>query len=119
MAITFTDTSMLDKLQAVAPRLGPAAMAIASASASELRSYMQCHRPWTDRTGKAKVMLDAVASKPDENTIRVTLVHGVSYGIWLELAHEQKYAIIKPTMQAKSNEYFQQYQKLLEKVFGS
>ena len=119
MAITFTDTSMLDKLQAVAPRLGPAVMVVASASASELRSYMQSNRPWTDRTGKAKAMLDAVVSKPDDNTVRVTLVHGVSYGIWLELAHEQKYAIIKPTMQAKSGEYFQRYQKLLEKVFGS
>lgn len=119
MAITFIDTSMLDKLQAVAPRIGPAAMVVASASASELRAYMQSNRRWTDRTGKAKAMLDAVASKPDENTIRVTLVHGVSYGIWLELAHEQKYAIIKPTMQAKSGEYFQRYQKLLEKVLGS
>lgn len=119
MAITFTDTSMLDKLQAAAPRLGPAAMAIASTSASDLRAYMQGHRPWTDRTGRAKAMLNAVASRPDENTIRVTLVHGVSYGIWLELAHEQKYAIIKPTMQAKSSEYFQQYKNLLEKVLGS
>lgn len=119
MAITFIDTSMLDKLQAVAPRIGPAAMVVASASASELRAYMQSNRRWTDRTGKAKAMLDAVASKPDENTIRVTLVHGVSYGIWLELAHEQKYAIIKPTMQVKSGEYFQRYQKLLEKVLGS
>ena len=119
MAITFTDTSMLDKFQEVAPKLVPAVMVFASASASELRSYMQSSRPWTDRTGKAKVMLDAVVSRPDDNTVRITLSHGVSYGIWLELAHEQKYAIIKPTIQAKSGEYFQRYQKLLEKVFGS
>ena len=119
MAITFTDTSMLDKFQEVSPKLVPAVMVFASASASELRSYMQSNRPWTDRTGKAKAMLDTVVSRPDDNTVRITLVHGVSYGIWLELAHEQKYAIIKPTIQAKSGEYFQRYQKLLEKVFGS
>lgn len=66
--------------------------------ASELQAKMKINRPWTDRTGMAKAMLSARVSQPDTNTIRITLAHGVEYGIWLELAHEKNYAIIAPTV---------------------
>ena len=46
----------------------------------------------------AKTLLNARVSQPDSNTVRITLAHGVDYGIWLELAHGKNYAIIAPTI---------------------
>ena len=43
-------------------------------------------------------MLNAKVSQPSKTLVRITLSHGVSYGIWLELANEKNYAIVAPTV---------------------
>ena len=85
----------LDEFQG---RLKYAVQMYASTKANELESLMKANRKWTDRTGMAKARLNASTSEPDENTIRITLAHGVEYGIWLELANEKNFAIIAPTL---------------------
>ena len=85
----------LDEFQG---RLKYAVQMYASTKANELESLMKANRKWTDRTGMAKARLNASTSDPDENTIRITLAHGVEYGIWLELANEKNFAIIAPTL---------------------
>ena len=85
----------LDEFQG---RLKYAVQMYASTKANELEALMKANRKWTDRTGMAKARLNASVSEPDENTIRITLAHGVEYGIWLELANEKNFAIIAPTL---------------------
>ena len=85
----------LDEFQ---DRLKYAVQMYASTKANELEVLMKANRKWTDRTGMAKARLNASISEPDENTIRITLAHGVEYGIWLELANEKNFAIIAPTL---------------------
>lgn len=85
----------LDEFQ---DRLKYAVQMYASTKANELEALMKANRKWTDRTGMAKARLNASVSEPDENTIRITLAHGVEYGIWLELANEKNFAIIAPTL---------------------
>lgn len=79
-------------------KFGALILMFASTNARTLEYKMKANRPWTDRTNMAKVTLRAVVSQPDKNTIRITLAHGVSYGIWLELANEKNYAIVAPTI---------------------
>lgn len=86
------------KMNEMPTKLTTAVMMYAATKAPQLRSYMQANRPWTDRTGKAKATLNATVSKPQTNVVRITLSHGVYYGIWLELAHEKNYAILAPTL---------------------
>ncbi len=85
----------LDEFQ---DRLKYAVQMYASTKANEFEALMKANRKWTDRTGMAKARLNASISEPDENTIRITLAHGVEYGIWLELANEKNFAIIAPTL---------------------
>ena len=85
----------LDEFQ---DRLKYAVQMYASTKANELEALMKANRKWTDRTGMAKARLNASISEPDENIIRITLAHGVEYGIWLELANEKNFAIIAPTL---------------------
>lgn len=70
----------------------------ASTQALELQAYMKQNRPWTDRTGLAKAMLSATVSQPSTHVVRVTLAHGVDYGIDLELKNNGNYAIVRPTL---------------------
>lgn len=77
---------------------------------------LRVSRPWTDQTGRAKESLSAVASYPDDQTIRITFSIGVDYGIWLELAHEKKYAVIAPTLHRVAPEYLEGASAILRAV---
>ena len=83
--------------------------------AKKLESYAKKNAPWTDRTGMARKSLRADTSKLD-NGIRITLAHGVDYGLWLELAHEKRFAIVKPTIELRGNEVIKGYENLLYKM---
>lgn len=66
--------------------------------AQKLKDSAQENRRWTDRTGQARQRLRGYVGKISAG-YRITLAHGVDYGIWLELANEKKYAIIPQTIE--------------------
>lgn len=111
------DKSNLSKnLDKFSVKLGAAVLMYANTKAVQIESTMKRKRPWTDRTGMAKASLRTVVTRPDENIIRITLAHGVSYGIWLELAHEKKYAIIKPTLDSEAPKVVDGLSELMSKI---
>lgn len=84
-------------------------------AALKLQNYARNKAPWTDRTGHARQRLTGTSSRISSG-YRITLAHGVNYGIWLELAHEKKYAIIQPTILVNSSEVMTGLNKLLERL---
>lgn len=67
--------------------------------AGTMEGYSKSHAPWTDRTGHARQSLHGgVDVRGDQQVLYLS--HGVEYGIWLELAHSGKYAIVRPTVDA-------------------
>lgn len=68
--------------------------------AKDFESYAKANRPWTDRTGNARQGLRGYTTDIP-NGVRVNIAHSVDYGIWLEYAHEKKYAILEPTVRLK------------------
>lgn len=111
------DKSKLGKnMEKFSQKLGAAVLMYANTKAVQLEASMKRNRPWTDRTGMAKATLRAVVTQPDQNTIRITLAHGVSYGIWLELAHEKKYAIVNPTLEKEAPNVVDGLQDLMSKI---
>lgn len=87
----------------------------AETAAVDLQSHMRDNAPWTDRTGHARQRLTGTVTKVTGG-YKITLAHGVDYGIWLELAHEKRFAIIQPTILIKSNEVMTGFEKLLERL---
>lgn len=85
-------------IDGMASKVGAVVMMYASTKATELEAKMKANRPWTDRTGMAKARLNASVSQPSNKTVRITLAHGVDYGIQLELGRGKRYAIIAPTI---------------------
>lgn len=111
------DKSTLKKnLDEMSVKLGAVVLMYASTKASELQGKMKLNRPWTDRTGMAKALLTAKVSQPSKQLVRITLAHGVEYGIWLELAHEKNYAIIAPTVREEGPRIVQDMDNLMSKL---
>ena len=100
--IDYPSSSLSRGLENMQNKIGIAVKMYAITKASELEAKMKLQRPWTDRTGLAKSTLNAQVSQPNPNLIRITLAHGVDYGIWLELAHEKNWAIIGPIITQES-----------------
>lgn len=111
------DKSNLKKnLDKMSVKLGAVVLMYAATKASELQAKMKLNRPWTDRTNMAKTMLNAKVSQPNKSTVRITLAHGVEYGIWLELAHGKNYAIIAPTVRDEGPRIVEDLNNLMAKL---
>ena len=91
-------SDMAGKLEAMNTRADAAVRVFAEQGAVKLRSNAQSNAKWTDRTGNARQRLNAYVSATATG-YRITLAHGVDYGIWLELAHEKRFAIIPQTIE--------------------
>lgn len=67
--------------------------------AKEMESHAKSNRSWTDRTGDARKALNG-SSQFMGHKVRCSIEHGVSYGIYLEMCNERRYAILEPTVKA-------------------
>ena len=107
--LDYKSSTLSKNLDKMAVKLGAVLLMYANTKASELQAKMKTNRPWTDRTGMAKATLNT-------NTIRITLAHGVEYGIWLELAHEKNYAIVAPTVREEGPRMVSDLGNLMSKL---
>lgn len=115
--LDYNESTLKKKLQNDFPnKFGALILMYSATKASEIQAKMQTNRPWTDRTGMAKMTLRARVSQPSKTTVRITLSHGVDYGIWLELAHEKNFAIIAPTIEEESPRIIEDLNGLINKL---
>ncbi len=114
--LDYSGSSLSKNLDNMSQKLGAVILMYSATKADQLKAKMKMNRPWTDRTGMAKATLNAKVSQPDSNTIRITLSHGVDYGIWLELAHEKNYAIIAPTINQEGPRIVEDLDNLMSKL---
>lgn len=114
--LNYNESTLKRNLDNMGPKMGAMILMYAATRASEIEAKMKVNRPWTDRTNMAKATLRARVSQPNNNTIRITLSHGVEYGIWLELAHEKNYAIIAPTVREEGPRIVEDLNNLMSKI---
>lgn len=119
MALNF-DTEALEKaLNEFAKQSEDAITELCMDGALTMESYAKAHRPWTDRTSQARTRLKGDVQHEERDKWTIGLSHGVDYGIWLEFAHERKYAIIQPTIQLKSPEFMEAFDGLVSKLWSN
>lgn len=80
-----------------------AVVALATAVAAEAEGYAKTNAPWADRTGAARERLTVRAEGGRTGSgagvyLRIRARHNVSYGRFLEHAHEGRFAILGPTL---------------------
>ena len=81
----------------------------------KLDNYAKKNAPWKNRSGRARLGLHSYTEKTPFG-YRLIIAHGVDYGIWLELAHEKKYAILNETIQQNTNDIMKGFTKLIERA---
>lgn len=114
MKINISD--MAGKLESMGARADAAVRVFAEQGATKLQSSAQSNARWTDRTGSARQRLNAYVSAI-ANGYRITLAHGVEYGIWLELAHEKRFSIIPETLnRVGTSEIMPAFERFLERL---
>lgn len=111
----FDANELVDGLTKLSPRFSAAVEAYAETSAARLQSMAQMEAPWTDRTGHARQRLKGTSQAVDEGYL-LSLAHGVDYGIWLEIAHECRFAIIDPTIKLEGPRIIEGLDHLLERT---
>jgi hypothetical protein len=96
-----------------AKRQKAASLALAQHWAAKMEKHMKDKASWQDRTGNARAGLFA---RPDieGNDIIIRVAHSVEYGVYLELARDGKYAILKPTVERFAEDVAESYRKLWE-----
>lgn len=112
----YNQSTLKSGLNRMSDKLGAVVLMYTSTKSVEIEAKMKQNRPWTDRTGMAKATLNAKVSKPSANIIRITLAHGVEYGIDLELKHEKNYAIVGPTVEIEGPRLVSDLNNLMSKL---
>lgn len=66
---------------------------------------------WNNQTGQAAAaVFSDVILEGDE--IGFLLAHGKDYGVWLELANDRKYEVLRPIVEALSASYLKDVEKI-------
>ena len=81
-------------------------------AAPQMEGYAKTHRPWHDISGNARRGLKA-GTVISGNKIRIYLCHQVDYGVYLETAHDKRYAIIDPTIEHFVPEIKRNYERIM------
>ena len=89
------------------------AKAVVDRNFIEMENFAKSNASWTDRTGNARRSIKKV-DKSDRTAILYYLIIGVNYGVWLEIAHQGKFQILRPTMTI----FEPKLQKELKKIGG-
>lgn len=96
-----------------AKRQRAASLALAENWGGQLEGRAKTNAPWADRTSNARNGL--FGSVEDGNdAILIRLSHSIEYGVFLELANDGRFAILKPTIDAAIPEVVASYKKLWE-----
>ena len=106
-------SKLLANLQSAETKSQIAIKMFANEGAKKFQNYAKQHRPWTDRTGHARQRLTGWVETLSNKT-RIYIGHGVDYGVYLELCHEKRYAILQKTVNAESGEVLEGYKELLK-----
>lgn len=96
-------------------RLRQNVSAVVDRRAGQTEADLKTGARWTDRTGAARsgLMAIPVHGKTFEE---IFMAYSVTYGIWLEVAHDRKYEIITPMMRIAGMALMNDLRGLLDRM---
>lgn len=76
---------------------------VCEAGAVSMECYAKANAPWTDRTGNARRTIESFIEKENHKR-HIGVCGNMLYSPALEMLYGKKYAILYPTVQAKTGE---------------
>lgn len=107
--------NLLSSLETVQYKSQLAIKMYATEGAKKFQNYAKTHKRWINRTGHAQQRLTGYVETKGDKT-NVCIAHGVDYGIYLELDHERRYAILEETVQQCGTEVLEGFSNLMSKL---
>jgi len=65
---------------------------------AEGEAELKTRAPWTDDTGNARRFLWAIGDKTTRGNRKITMGHGVNYGVYLEKSNQGRFQVIMPVL---------------------
>lgn len=116
MSLKFDISQLANSLIVAPEKVDAAVWGIADNGAQKIENYAKVNARWKNHTTNARTRLKGY-NEPLPKGRRIILSHGVDYGIWLELAHEKKYAIIMEAINTVgANEIMPAFKKVMERL---
>lgn len=116
-SFTFDPKDLMNGVLMVDKKALAAIRMFAETNAKVMESDAKEQARWTDRTGNARGGITGYVTKTVMG-YRINLAYTVDYGIWLEWAHEKKYAIIEPIVRLTSPYIMEDFKGLLDMIGG-
>jgi hypothetical protein len=115
MSVEYDDRKLRRNLRNFDSRLRRNIRAVVDHHAAETQVYLRTNARWTDRTGAARSGLFATAHH-GQSFDEIFMEYSVTYGIWLEVANDRKYAIITPAIRIMGNALMLKLNHLIDRM---
>lgn len=114
-SISFDTKDVLNNLNGMQAKTRAALQIIADTAVKSMEKYAKTNARWTDRTGNARQRLKG-STRWEESALIAAISHNVDYGMWLELCHEKKYAILEEALDSQAQNLLDSYKRFLNKL---
>lgn len=104
VSVTVDDRIVAQNLDGMSERLKTQLQLLGRATGQKIQEFAQENAPWTDRSGDARQRLK-YNSEINDNGLTISIFHQMEYGIYLELCHNEQYAILKNSRDALLPEF--------------
>lgn len=98
MSFEWKSQELHTKLKEFSPKVDKGIAAVFEFQATRGEVYAKVNARWTDRTGAARATLSGTTRHEPMKRHEMIFSHGMHYGIWLEVANDERFAIILQTM---------------------
>lgn len=97
MSFRFDASKMIKGIAATELKAKASLGLYADTVSKKMEAHAKTNYPWTPRSGMAHQSLNS-SWEWRGSKIVISLAHGVEYGVYLEFAHEKKFAVLMPTI---------------------
>lgn len=114
-SISFDTKTVLSKINSIQAKTRTSLQIIADTAVKAMETYAKTNARWTDRTGNARQRLQG-STRWEGSALIAAISHNVDYGMWLELCHEKKYAILEEALNSQAQNLLDSYKRFLNKL---
>lgn len=116
MGFTWDSREMNRRLNRLPKEVEAAVTLVVEFQATRGEALMKTDAPWTDRTGAARSGLFTNALHFPGVQHQILFSHSVPYGIWLEVANEERFAVILSSVETIGTATMEQLQGLFGRL---
>ena len=114
-SLSWDTKDVLKRLEQIQAKTRAALQIIADTAVKAMEEYAKNNAKWTDRTGNARQRLKG-STRWEQDALIAAISHNVDYGMWLELCHEKKYAILEEALNSQAQNLLDAYQRFLNQL---